>query len=105
MAFTLLAAVLASVIAAPSLPVVASADEGAPLILVQQRNDNNRSRGGAANGGDGVDCRSAAGRAVGQTGGQLLSVQPSGNSCVVTVLVPGNGNQRPRKVTVRVPAR
>ena len=102
MASTLLAAVLATVIAAPSLPAVPSADEGAPLILVQQRDDN-RGRGG--NGGDRVDCRSAAGRAVGQTGGQLLSVQPSGNSCVVTVLVPGNGNQRPRKVTVKVPAR
>jgi hypothetical protein len=51
------------------------------------------------------DCGSAASRVVRETGGQLLSAQPSsdGQTCVVTVLVQGNGNQRPRKVTVRVP--
>ncbi|CDZ62630.1 hypothetical protein [Neorhizobium galegae] len=51
------------------------------------------------------DCGSAASRVVRETGGQLLSAQPSsdGQTCVVTVLVQGDGNQRPRKVTVRVP--
>ncbi|PKA40348.1 hypothetical protein [Rhizobium sullae] len=48
------------------------------------------------------DCSAAAEQVVEQTGGQLLSVQPSGNTCIITVLVQGNG-QRPRKVTVRVP--
>ena len=42
-------------------------------------------------------------RDVAQTGGELLSAQPKGDTCVVTVLVPGKGNARPRKVTVRVP--
>lgn len=51
------------------------------------------------------DCGSAATRVVRETGGQLLSAQPSadGQTCVVTVLVQGDGKQRPRKVTVRVP--
>ena len=48
------------------------------------------------------DCSEAAAEVVAKTGGQLLSVQPSGDSCVITVLVQGNG-QRPRKVTVKVP--
>jgi hypothetical protein len=50
------------------------------------------------------DCGSAASRVVRETGGQLLSAQPSsdGQTCVITVLVQGNG-ERPRKVTVRVP--
>lgn len=49
------------------------------------------------------DCSRAVSQVIGETGGQLLSVEPSGdgNSCVVTVLVTGNG-ERPRKVTVRV---
>lgn len=52
-----------------------------------------------------ADCGSAASRVVSDTGGQLLSAQPSsdGQTCVVTVLVQGSGNERPRKVTVRVP--
>jgi hypothetical protein len=51
------------------------------------------------------DCGSAASRVVRDTGGQLLSAQPSsdGMTCIVTVLVQGNGSERPRKVTVRVP--
>ena len=49
------------------------------------------------------DCSNAASQVVAQTGGELLSAKPDGDSCVVTVLVPGNGNARPRKVTVRVP--
>jgi hypothetical protein len=50
------------------------------------------------------DCSAAAYRVMRETGGQLLSVQPSsdGQNCVVTVLVQGNG-ERPRKVTMRVP--
>lgn len=50
----------------------------------------------------GSDCSEAAAEVVAKTGGQLLSAQPSGDSCVVTVLVQGNG-QRPRKLTVKVP--
>ena len=52
-----------------------------------------------------ADCGAAASRVVRETGGQLLSAQPSadGQTCVVTVLVQGDGNQRPRKVTIRVP--
>ena len=51
------------------------------------------------------DCGSAASRVVRETGGQLMSAQPSsdGQTCVVTVLVQGSGSERPRKVTVRVP--
>ena len=49
------------------------------------------------------DCSAAAAQVVSQTGGELLSAQPKGDVCVVTVLVPGKGNARPRKVTVRVP--
>jgi hypothetical protein len=48
------------------------------------------------------DCSEAAAEVVEKTGGQLLSAQPSGDSCVITVLVQGNG-QRPRKVTMKVP--
>lgn len=52
-----------------------------------------------------ADCGSAASRVVSETGGQLLSAQPTadGQTCIVTVLVQGSGNERPRKVTVRVP--
>ena len=49
------------------------------------------------------DCSDAAAQVVAQTGGELLSAQPKGDTCVVTVIVPGKGNARPRKVTVRVP--
>ena len=52
-----------------------------------------------------ADCGTAASRVVRETGGQLLSAQPSsdGQTCIVTVLVQGSGSERPRKVTVRVP--
>ena len=54
-----------------------------------------------------ADCSDAVNRVVGQTGGQLLSAsaKTSGGQtvCVITVLVPGNGNERPKKVTVSVP--
>ena len=53
-----------------------------------------------------ADCSGAASRAARQTGGQVLSVstQSQGGQtvCVVTVLVPGKGNQRPRKQTVTI---
>ncbi|TCR04298.1 hypothetical protein EDF70_102396 [Neorhizobium sp. JUb45] len=50
------------------------------------------------------DCGDAANKVVRDTGGQLLSAQPSndGRTCIITVLVQGSG-ERPRKVTVRVP--
>ena len=54
-----------------------------------------------------ADCSGAAAQVVGQTGGQLLSAsaKSSGSQtvCEITVLVPGKGNERPKKVTVRVP--
>jgi hypothetical protein len=54
-----------------------------------------------------ADCSRAASQVVGQTGGQLLSAsaQTQGGQvvCVITVLVPGNGSERPKKVTVSVP--
>jgi hypothetical protein len=51
------------------------------------------------------DCGSAASRVVHETGGELLSAQPAGDgqTCVVTVLIQGKGNERPRKVTKTVP--
>jgi hypothetical protein len=53
------------------------------------------------------DCSAAAAQVVAQTGGQLLSATPSNQGgqavCKVTVLVPGAGNERPKKVTVTVP--
>ncbi|MGG7518524.1 hypothetical protein ACQ3G6_11615 [Allorhizobium undicola] len=65
--------------------------------------DNQRSDADNADGDDRVDCRSAASRAVEETGGQLLSVRLSGGQCVITMLVPGSGdNARPRKMTVQV---
>lgn len=54
-----------------------------------------------------ADCNAAASRVVSQTGGQLLSVSASNKNgrtvCRITVLVPGDGNKRPRKMTVSVP--
>ncbi|MBB5274225.1 hypothetical protein HNR26_000263 [Rhizobium rosettiformans] len=57
-----------------------------------------------AGGSDAVaaDCRAAAARVVAEVGGQLLSVRGSGGECVIVVLVPGSGSERPRKVTMRV---
>ncbi|WP_422373324.1 hypothetical protein [Hoeflea sp.] len=54
-----------------------------------------------------ADCSGAAAQVVSQTGGQLLSAasqnQGGQTVCVITVLVPGNGSERPKKVTVSVP--
>ncbi|MCF1460030.1 hypothetical protein FS827_01725 [Agrobacterium vitis] len=74
----------------------------APVIVqAQNQNQNNDNNDGKSNGR--VDCRSAALRAVEQAGGQLLSVRLSGGQCVITILVPGTGdNARPRKMTVQV---
>lgn len=66
-----------------------------PIVLAQAQSGDSGSDGN-------VDCRSAAYRAVEEVGGQLLSVRQSGNECVITVLIPGSGNERPRKVTMRV---
>lgn len=51
------------------------------------------------------DCASAAQQVVDETGGVLLSARPSadGQSCVVTVLIQGSDNERPRKVQRQVP--
>ena len=51
------------------------------------------------------DCGNAAERVVADTGGQLLSAQPApnGKACIITVLVQGKGNERPRRVRVKVP--
>lgn len=51
------------------------------------------------------DCAQAAAQVVDQTGGQLLSAQPAGDgrSCVIIVLVQGDGSSRPRKIKVQVP--
>ncbi len=55
-----------------------------------------------------ADCSGAASQVVSRTGGQLLSATPQNKGgktvCVITVLVPGNGDARPKKVTVSVPA-
>ena len=53
----------------------------------------------------GGDCSAAAQQVVDQTGGQLLSAQPSsdGQSCIITVLVQGDGTSRPRRIRVQVP--
>jgi predicted enzyme related to lactoylglutathione lyase len=52
-----------------------------------------------------ADCAQAAAQVVDQTGGQLLSAQPAGDgqSCVIIVLIQGDGSSRPRKVKVQVP--
>lgn len=53
----------------------------------------------------GGDCAAAAQQVVDETGGQLLSAEPAGDgqSCVITVLVQGDGTSRPRRIRVQVP--
>jgi hypothetical protein len=51
------------------------------------------------------DCSGAASQAVAQTGGELLSAEPSPDGqpvCIVTVLVQENSG-RPKKVTMVIP--
>jgi hypothetical protein len=86
MASILTTAGLAALIALPAAPPVPQGQNAAPPVLVQAEGD----------------CRAAAQQVVRETGGQLLSARPSNGSCVITVLIPGKGNDRPRKVTVRV---
>lgn len=54
-----------------------------------------------------ADCSAAAAEAAAQTGGQVLSVSSRNDGgrtvCVVTVLVPGEDGQRPRKRTLTLP--
>ncbi|WP_162943980.1 MULTISPECIES: hypothetical protein [unclassified Rhizobium] len=47
------------------------------------------------------DCSNAVDEVLSKTKGHLLSVKPSDNRCIVTVIVP-HGEQRPEKVVVRV---
>ncbi|MCL6707570.1 hypothetical protein M8R20_11210 [Pseudomonas sp. R2.Fl] len=86
MASILTTAGLAALIALPAAPTVPQGQNAAPRVLVQAQGD----------------CRAAAQQVVRETGGQLLSARPSGGTCVVTVLIPAKGNERPRKVTVRI---
>ncbi len=66
---------------------------------------------GLSSGGAGIDanvvtvagdCSAAARQVAAQTGGRVLSAQPSNGQCVITVLVPGDGGP-PKKMTMRVP--
>lgn len=54
-----------------------------------------------------VDCSGAATQVVRQIGGQLLSASAKSSGgqvvCEITVLVPGNGYDRPKKITEKVP--
>lgn len=54
-----------------------------------------------------ADCSAAAAQAAAQTGGQVLSVSASSQGgrtvCVVTVLIPGQGGERPRRTTITIP--
>jgi len=93
MASLAITAGLAALISLPPVPPPPSGDAGFPIVTVQQQQRGNRD----------ADCSAAAAQAVGETGGQLLSARPSGGTCVVTVLIPARDNERPRKVTVRVP--
>ncbi len=96
---------LAAGLSAWTLPIsagtVPDTPPNAPVVVVQADNehtDNNDTRPSGR-----VDCRNAASRVVDQSGGQLLSVRLSGNQCVITILVPGSGdNARPRKMTIQV---
>lgn len=53
----------------------------------------------------GGDCSAAAQQVVDETNGQLLSAEPTrdGQSCIITVLVQGDGTTRPRRIRVVVP--
>ena len=51
-----------------------------------------------------VDCGAAARRAAARTGGRVLAARPDGRgACEVTLLVP-QGEGRPRRVVLTVPA-
>jgi len=79
-----------------------SSSEGHPVLQAQNQSQNSNN-GDDSKPNSRVDCRSAAQRAVDDSGGQLLSVRLSGGQCIVTILVPGSGdNARPRKMTIQV---
>lgn len=48
------------------------------------------------------DCSAAARQALAENGGTLLSVEPAGDQCVITILVQNNG-ERPKKKVVHKP--
>lgn len=48
------------------------------------------------------DCSAAARQALSENGGTLLSVEPVGNECVITILVQNNG-ERPKKKVIHKP--
>lgn len=100
MASFLIIASLASGLAATSAPEAAVATAPAPVVLAQAQGNGNDGNNGGSRGG--ADCYGAAAQAAAELGGQVLSVRSSGGTCVVTVLIPGSGNERPRKVTMRV---
>ncbi|MBB4954471.1 parvulin-like peptidyl-prolyl isomerase [Agrobacterium vitis] len=93
---------IAAGLTAWTVPATTASVPDAPVVIVQAQNE--RGDGSASKPADQrVDCRNAAARAVDQSGGQLLSVRLSGNQCVITILVPGTGdNARPRKMTIQV---
>ena len=49
-------------------------------------------------------CGRAAAQAAASTGGQVIGVRQAGQSCIVTVLVPGRGGNPPRRVVMTLPA-
>lgn len=88
---------------AVSLAVTGAASAAvAPLPAVGQEAAKPQQVEGQMLAQNAADCRAAAARVVAEIGGQLLSVRESGGECVIIVLVPGNGSERPRKVTMRV---
>lgn len=91
-------------VSAPTVPDAPTVP-GASVVMVQTQNEHadNSSTNEETKPNSRVDCRNAAAKAVDQSGGQLLSVRLSGNQCVITILVPGTGdNARPRKMTIQV---
>lgn len=98
---SIIASIAAGLIAwtASERPVVMP--QATPTFVEQAENDTPSKTEAKPQGR--VDCRNAADRAVEDSGGQLLSVRLSGGQCVITILVPGQGdNARPRKMTIQV---
>ncbi|NKN39605.1 hypothetical protein HFC70_24975 [Agrobacterium sp. a22-2] len=98
MASSLIIASIAAGLAGSPMPDAAAFAQPLPVVQVQAQGNNGKSRSDG-----GGDCRAAVSRALQQSGGTLLSVRPSGGQCLVTVLIPGKGNARPRKETIPVP--
>lgn len=51
-----------------------------------------------------ADCYAVGQRVAAEMGGRLLNVTASGGNCVVTVMIPGENGQPPRRERVVVPA-